>query len=172
MVWVPHSHTSAYWWINSTRWGHSPDDHSLFHCSVLVSGHVSKTSNSEQAEQSWTKLLVLTLARVREIIKKFYALQCKIWKPPRYPISKASFQRWKKQEYISFYQTVWIISPWLWHTSCPKCICWRPQVQINVSQEKLTHSIVADGSFTALDANFNTISYQKDVKYICDFILS
>lgn len=55
----------------------------------------------------------------------------------------------------TFYQSAAKIFPWFWQASCSKCVCTCQQ--ISVSQDKLTQSTVAGGSFTALDVNFQKL---------------
>lgn len=152
-----------------------PGDGAFFHRSVLVSGHFTKTSNSVNntpaSEQSWTRISVLTLTRVRDNQETLNTSTAKYESHlgPKY----TAFQKppFRDEKSKNIYQPVSIIFLWLWHASCSKCAFWQQQVQINVSQDKLTHSTVADGSFTALDVNSHMLSYQKVVKYIYDFVL-
>lgn len=74
-----HKHTNTDWGINSTRWGTQAQ---MTACSSAVEfwsqgmsqRPVTQWTPCQWAERSWSKGSVLTLTRVRETTKKFYAL--------------------------------------------------------------------------------------------------
>lgn len=152
-----------------------PGDGAFFHHSVLVPGHFTKTSNSvnnRPASRTVTKYaFTIDLDQGQRDNQETLNTSTAKYESHLDPKLCKSLLSEMRKTRTYFYQPVSIIFPQLWHASCSKCMFWHQQVEIDVSQDKLTHSTVADGSFTALDVNFHKLSYQKAVKYIYDFIL-